>query len=149
MLRHLLCSVIHHMPLMWDFFIISTLMWLLHPGKWVTTVDRRCLCSNWMFWGECVYVCVVAKDKGGIIMNSGKLSTISGINYSSVLPVSVIALILSAKCPKSPQSRHRRRPCACSAGIDEMGSPQVPFLGKFLTCFDLHLTAYLIQITLR
>lgn len=64
-------------------------------------------------------------------MNSEKLSTISGINYSSVQPVSVIALLLSAKCPKSPRSRHGRRPSACSAGNDGMGFPSAPFLGLF------------------
>lgn len=54
-------------------------------------------------------------------MNSEKLSTISGINYSSVQPVFLIALLLSAKRPKSPQER---RPNACSAGNDNMHLPQ-------------------------
>lgn len=60
-------------------------------------------------------------------MNSEKLSTISGINYSSVQPVSVIAVLLSAKRPESPQSRHGRRPSACSAGHDGMGFPLPQF----------------------
>lgn len=64
-------------------------------------------------------------------MNSEKLSTISGINYSSVQPVSVIAVLLSAKRPKSPQSRHGRRPSVCSAVNYGMGFPPTPLLDNF------------------
>lgn len=56
-------------------------------------------------------------------MNSEELSTISGINYSSVQPVFVIAPLLSAKCPKSPHSRHERGASAHSAGNHEMCLP--------------------------
>lgn len=68
-------------------------------------------------------------------MNSEKLSTISGINYSSVQPVFLIALLLSAKRPKSPHSQQERRPSACSAGNDNMHLPRA-FLFIFLSSYD-------------
>lgn len=77
-----------------SYLIISTLMWSLRPGTWVTAFDQRCLNTNRTC--TCVYTFGL-KNNVGIILNSKKLRLISCINYSSVQPVSVIAFILSAE----------------------------------------------------
>lgn len=86
------------------------------------------------------YVC--ERDYVGVKDNGGSLWILKSLARfpASIIQVYslffLIALLLSAKRPKSPHSQQERRPSACSAGNDNMHLPRA-FLFIFFSSYDL------------